>query len=171
MPLELARMLCSITGASGGISAHVFTHDWLVLRLFCLAAAGIAACKGSDKVRAHAVRALGYILASPSLPGAMAADEAGCSEWQDRQSGASTSGRASAPAWFQPSVQQLQEALRTGKDKVAWNACYAVGGLLRNRTSTELAQESGCLHPLLLELLSVLQHSRNHKACRVSRSA
>ena len=120
-------------------------------------------------MRANAVRALGYILASPCHPGSAAAHEAGCSDCQDKQAEASRCGTASAPAWFQPSVQQLQEALRTGRDKVAWNACYAVGGLLRNRASTELAQESGCLQPLLQELLNVLQHSRNHKArCIVS---
>lgn len=115
-------------------------------------------------MRANAVRALGYLLASPCHSGTAAVHEPGRSDSQDRQPEASTRGTASAPAWFQPSVQQLQEALRTGRDKVAWNACYAVGGLLRNRASTELAQEGGCLQPLLSELLSALQHSKNHKA-------
>ena len=128
------------------------------------AAAAVAACRGHDKLRANAVRALGYLLASPSpceegigqgVSGSQVEDGS------DAQPSASASEQA--PGWFQEAAQQLQDALRTGNGKVSWNACYAVGSLLRSQRAAGLAHERSCLLPLLWDLLGALQHSKNHK--------
>lgn len=110
-------------------------------------------------MRANAVRALGYILAAPSREGGAAASSPDSTDVEE----ASTCSRRHAPPWFQEAAQQLQEALRTGNGKVSWNACYAVGSLLKSQGAAQAAHSCGCLQPLLLALIAALQHSSNHK--------
>ena len=70
-----------------------------------------------------------------------------------------------APAWVEPGLRCLMRALQSGSVKVQWNACYAVGALLRCRRATAAAQQAGLLGQLLHQLLQALKHSRNFKAC------
>ena len=67
------------------------------------------------------------------------------------------------PDWFVRWLGCLREALATGNGKVQWNACYAIGSLLRRTDSVAAADACGCLLTLLAQLLDVLQHSANFK--------
>ncbi|EDV99652.1 HEAT repeat-containing protein 6 [Drosophila grimshawi] len=94
--------------------------------------AAVLACGDHDKVRANAVRALGNLLRL--LP----ADE---------------------HALIQRAMAKLLDCVRSaGSAKVKWNACYAIGNLVRNRaifaTSASLA---GTLFAALSQLL--VQHA------------
>ena len=67
------------------------------------------------------------------------------------------------PDWFVRGLACLAEALASGNGKVQWNACYAIGTLLRRPGSAAAAAAAGGLQPLLAQLLHVLQHSANFK--------
>lgn len=67
------------------------------------------------------------------------------------------------PDWFVRGLACLADALASGNGKVQWNACYAIGALLRCPGSAAAAAAAGGLQPLLAHLLHVLQHSANFK--------
>ena len=67
------------------------------------------------------------------------------------------------PDWFVRGLGCLREALASGNGKVQWNACYAIGALLRSAAAAAAADACGGLQPLLAQLLDVLQHSANFK--------
>lgn len=67
------------------------------------------------------------------------------------------------PDWFKRGLDCLADALASGKGKVQWNACYAIGALLRCTGSAAAAAAAGGLQQLLAQLLHVLQHSTNYK--------
>ncbi|CAL8466624.1 g6160 [Coccomyxa elongata] len=67
------------------------------------------------------------------------------------------------PDWFMRGLACLADALASGNGKVQWNACYAIGALLRCPESAAVAAAAGGLQPLLAQLLHVLQHSANFK--------
>ncbi|BDA41093.1 probable HEAT repeat-containing protein 6 at N-terminal half [Coccomyxa sp. Obi] len=67
------------------------------------------------------------------------------------------------PDWFVRGLACLANALASGNGKVQWNACYAIGALLRCPGSAGAAAAAGGLQPLLAHLLHVLQHSANFK--------
>ena len=67
-------------------------------------------------------------------------------------------------AWVEPGLRCLIRALQSGSVKVQWNACYAVGALLRCRPAAAAAQRAGLLGQLLQQLLQTLKHSSNFKA-------
>ena len=68
------------------------------------------------------------------------------------------------PAWVEPGLRCLIRALQGGSVKVQWNACYAVGAILRCQHAAAAAQRAGLLTQLLRQLLQTLQHSSNFKA-------
>jgi hypothetical protein len=104
---------------------------------------------------------VGYILAAPSREGTSVPSSAHAESTSAEEP--STCSSCPAPPWFPEAAQQLQAALRIGNGKVSWNACYAVGSLLRRQKAARLAHACGCLQPLLLALLAALQHSSNQK--------
>lgn len=199
-----------------------------------LHAAALGAANSGDKVRANAVRAIGYIVAagpqssnaqtqpqhqSSTCNGAHSSGEAACAAVdpplspshnphsasaaaeipeslnahaqrnsqsadaldecdkrgaeQRPRSARSCSERDSTPGvhlhrewppdWFVRGLGCLREALATGNGKVQWNACYAIGSLLRRTDSVAAADACGGLLTLLAQLLDVLQHSANFK--------
>ncbi|EIE26348.1 hypothetical protein COCSUDRAFT_39464 [Coccomyxa subellipsoidea C-169] len=67
------------------------------------------------------------------------------------------------PDWFVRGLGCLHEALASGNGKVQWNACYAIGALLRSAAAAAAADACGGLQPLLAQLLDVLQHGANFK--------
>lgn len=67
------------------------------------------------------------------------------------------------PDWFVRGLGCLREALATGNGKVQWNACYAIGSLLRRTDSVAAADACRGLLTLVAQLLDVLQHSANFK--------
>ncbi len=72
--------------------------------------------------------------------------------------------REQLPAWVEPGLRCLIRALQSGSVKVQWNACYAVGALLRCQCAAAAAQRAGLLGQLLQQLLQTLKHSSNFKA-------
>ena len=53
--------------------------------------------------------------------------------------------REQLPAWVEPGLRCLIRALQSGSVKVQWNACYAVGALLRCQCAAAAAQRAGLL--------------------------
>ena len=72
--------------------------------------------------------------------------------------------RGLLPVWVEPGLRCLIRALQSGSVKVQWNACYAVGALLRCQRAAAAAQRAGLLGQLLQQLLQTLKHSSNFKA-------
>ena len=72
------------------------------------------------------------------------------------------------PAWVEPGLQCLCAALQSSNVKVQWNACYAVGALLRCQQAAAAAQRAGLMQDLLQQLLQTLKHSSNFKASILS---
>ncbi|KAM8720732.1 hypothetical protein ACLKA7_006727 [Drosophila subpalustris] len=101
--------------------------------LLCrLIEAAVLACSDHDKVRANAVRALGNLLRL--LP-------------PDQQ------------ALMQRAMSKLLDCVRAaGSAKVKWNACYAIGSLVRNRSLfSSSASLAGTLYATLSQL--IVQHA------------
>ena len=65
---------------------------------------------------------------------------------------------------MEPGLRCLIRALQSGSVKVQWNACYAVGAVLRCRRAAAAAWQAGLLGQLLHQLLQTLKHSSNFKA-------
>jgi hypothetical protein len=136
-----------------------------------------AATKG-DKVRPNAVRALGYLVASDiaSSPPRERRGTAARTSDEPYTTGRCTAGEeqndealrpmddsAGQPPWLAPALRCLASAARTGNGKAQWNACYAIGNVLRRAPAANAAERCAMLRPLLLQLLDTLQHSANHK--------
>ena len=147
-------------------------------------AAGLAAASGNEKVQANAIRALGYLLASNSCscrrlaagsaqrasaggqPDRMPCSSRRCSSQQNVGQDSLAEHR---PGWVEPGLHALCTALQSASVKVQWNACYAVGALLRCRHAGAAALRLGLLEGMLQQLLHTLQHSSNFKAilCKI----
>lgn len=142
-------------------------------------AAGLAAASGNEKVQANAIRALGYLLASYSCSSSRIAagsaqrasaggqpDRMPCSSprCSSQQNVGQDSLAEHRPGWVEPGLQALCTALQSASVKVQWNACYAVGALLRCRHAGAAALRLGLLEEILQQLLHTLQHSSNFKA-------
>ncbi|KAK9916388.1 hypothetical protein WJX75_002097 [Coccomyxa subellipsoidea] len=117
-----------------------------------IADAALGAADSGDKVRANAVRAIGYIVA--------AGPQSSNAQTQPQHQSSTCNG-AHAPQ--SSGEAACAAALATGNGKVQWNACYAIGSLLRRTDSVAAADACGCLLTLLAQLLDVLQHSANFK--------
>ena len=111
------------------------------------------------------MRALGYLLASSPSPCEQdtVQSTSGSPDLDSSDAQTELSAKGQAPGWFRTAALQLQDALRTGNGKVSWNACYAVGSLLRSQRAAALAHGCGSLLPLLQELLAALRRCKNHK--------
>ena len=111
-------------------------------------AAALAAVNACEKAQAHAIRALGYLLASDSTL---------CNS--------DCNGKEPWPAWVQQGLETLCTALRSSNVKVQWNACYAAGTVLRSTHAAPAVAACGLMDRFLLCLLHALQDSGNFKAC------
>ena len=107
------------------------------------------------KLRANVARTVGHILAMLTFDTAVPSPD-------QLASGV----HASPPLheWLPKALQCLQHSMGSSNGKVAWNACYAVGGLLQNPGAVSEAKDSDLLVPLLQALLSVLREHKNYKA-------
>ncbi|CAK0757758.1 hypothetical protein CVIRNUC_002567 [Coccomyxa viridis] len=128
--------------AAGTAGAGLHPADITAL----IAQAALVAANASEKAQAHAIRALGYLLASDSLL---------CSS--------ACNGREAWPAWVQQGLETLCIALRSSNVKVQWNACYAAGAVLRSTHVAPAVAACGLMNQILLCLLHALQNSDNFK--------
>ena len=107
------------------------------------------------------------------LPCEASASEAEQSQrhYDDGGSSASAAG-GSWPTWGDSGLTCLCKALRSGSVKVQWNACYAVGALLRSWRAAIAAERSGgVMCEVLHQLLHALSSSSNFKAGALTASA
>lgn len=107
-----------------------------------LAEGSLVLCQDNDKVRANAVRALGYLLSCCDFEGG---------------------GDTRAAAWLSAGIERLLSSLSSGNVKVQWNCCYALGSLMEN--SSLLSQDAGrrfCPR-ILQSLLDLVKLSTNFK--------
>lgn len=145
---------------------------WLT---WCGGPAALAAATDGDKVRANGVRAVGNLLAF--APAAMPPTDkdprphARTAVQQDRAQLGAEPGlpedgvRVGQSAWLAGALRCLAGALAGGGPKVQWNACYALGALLRNApAATAAAACGGMLCGLLRQVLAILRDSANFKA-------
>lgn len=106
------------------------------------------------KLRANVARSVGHVLAML--------------DFNTAAPSAAQSAPGLAPSahqdWLPKALQCLQYSMTSSNGKVAWNACYAVGGLLQNPAAVREARGRDLLVPLLQALLTVLREHKNYKA-------
>lgn len=109
------------------------------------------------KLRANVARAVGHILAMLTFDTAViSTDQLAPGPMQHSSS--------SHYDWLPRALHCLESSMGSSNGKVAWNACYAVGGLLQNPSAVQEARGRDLLAPLLQALLAVLREHKNYKA-------